>query len=74
MFTYTKPQLQKQLEIAKMFLENEKKNKILVQSEDWIPAKEYGEEIRYSHIETANRNIEFYQKKIINLLLQIGGI
>lgn len=68
---YTKDQLQRQLEICQEYLHQAKEQKKNILDPHYKIALQYGEEVRDNHRRQINSKIEFYQKRIIFLMMSI---
>lgn len=68
---YTKAQLEQQIEVAKNYLASAQRQKETIQSSDFALVRIYGEEVRQNHLTTANNSIEHWQKRIIDVQLEI---
>jgi hypothetical protein len=68
---YTKEQLTRQRDLCTQAMAKAVKYKHYVKSPDFQLAKDYGEEVRENHLSKTQKEIEFWQKRIINLNIQI---
>lgn len=69
---YTIENLKTQLFNKMQALENEKKLRIYTMSADFQPAKDYGDEVRVSHLRTINNRMAYIERQIMELKLKIS--
>lgn len=69
---YTLIQLQTQLRLAQHALDTARADNRRMLAPDYPPAKTYGEDIRVNHLCTNANRMAHYERKVLDLTLQIS--